>query len=80
MLAFAGLGVSLFYIAYHSILFRRHQGSAHTSTPPINWQQSVEVSAKARPHVRKMRNGFIAIFVCFIVAAAANFVARLVGY
>jgi hypothetical protein len=79
MLAFAGCGISMFYIAYHSFLFRLHKDSART-TAPMNWQQSVEVPETGRPHARKVRNGILAFFVSIIIAVAANYMTWLVGH
>jgi hypothetical protein len=80
LLAFVGIFISAFYMAYHSILCRRHQFSAHTATPPINWQQSVEVPEAARPHARKMRNGLLMLLACFGVFAGAILFSVWVGY
>jgi len=79
LLAFAGYGISMFYIAYHSFLFRLRKGSART-TAPMNWQQSMEVPETARPHARKVRNGILACFASIIIAVAANYITWLVGH
>jgi hypothetical protein len=81
LLVWAGGVIAWFYILYQGILFARRRQQGMTPESARNtWLQTVEVPEIARPHARKMRNGIVAVFVCFAVGSAAVLLQIWVGF